>query len=62
MISVHRAAGVASGFIITKADIFPPVAARGAAQIALNITLPSLLFSKIVPAFTKDNIKALGEK
>ena len=56
-----RAAGVASGFIITKADIFPPIAARGAGQVALNITLPSLLFSKLVTAFTKDNIKAFGE-
>ncbi|KAJ6551977.1 auxin efflux carrier [Mycena capillaripes] len=48
------------GFIITKADIFPPVAARGTGQILLNITLPSLMFSKIVPAFTSQNISALG--
>ncbi|TFK48082.1 auxin efflux carrier [Heliocybe sulcata] len=48
------------GFAITKADIFPPVAARGAGQIALNITLPSLMFSKILPAFNSDNISALG--
>ncbi|KAF9023594.1 auxin efflux carrier [Hymenopellis radicata] len=51
---------VAGGFAITKADIFPAVAARGAAQIALNITIPSLMFSKIVPAFTSENIGALG--
>ncbi|KAL9710416.1 Protein M3 [Leucoagaricus gongylophorus] len=57
---IRLAAGVASGFIITKADIFPPIAARGAGQVALNITLPSLLFSKLVTAFTKDNIKAFG--
>ncbi|KAJ7474875.1 auxin efflux carrier transmembrane protein [Mycena latifolia] len=48
------------GFAITKADIFPPVAARGTGQILLNITLPSLMFSKIVPAFTSQNISALG--
>ncbi|KAG6813007.1 hypothetical protein H0H92_014744 [Tricholoma furcatifolium] len=48
------------GFILTKTDNFPPVAARGAGQIALNITLPCLMFSKIVPAFTADNISALG--
>ncbi|KAL5518362.1 ECM3_1 [Sanghuangporus vaninii] len=48
------------GFIITKADIFPPVAARGAGQIILNITLPALMFSKIVPAFTSDNVGSLG--
>ncbi|KAJ7471569.1 auxin efflux carrier transmembrane protein [Mycena galericulata] len=51
---------VGCGFAITKADIFPPVAARGTGQILLNITLPSLMFSKIVPAFTSQNISALG--
>ncbi|KAI5115335.1 hypothetical protein M0805_008880, partial [Coniferiporia weirii] len=50
----------AGGFIITKLDIFPLVAARGAGQIMLNITYPSLMFSKIVPAFTSENIGALG--
>ncbi|TDL22375.1 hypothetical protein BD410DRAFT_748622 [Rickenella mellea] len=49
-----------TGFLITKADIFPQVAARGAGQIMLNITIPSLMFSKIVPAFTPQNIGALG--
>ncbi|KDQ52951.1 hypothetical protein JAAARDRAFT_210200 [Jaapia argillacea MUCL 33604] len=48
------------GFAITKADIFPAVAARGAGQIMLNIALPCLMFSKIVPAFNSDNINALG--
>jgi len=52
---------VACGFVITKTDNFPTIAARGAGQIMLNITLPCLLFSKIVPAFTSDNIKALGK-
>ncbi|KAK7052600.1 auxin efflux carrier transmembrane protein [Favolaschia claudopus] len=51
---------VGCGFAITKADIFPAVAARGTGQILLNITLPSLMFSKIVPAFTSQNIQALG--
>ncbi|KAJ7606659.1 auxin efflux carrier [Roridomyces roridus] len=51
---------VGCGFAITKADIFPAVAARGTGQILLNITLPSLMFSKIVPAFTSQNISALG--
>lgn len=51
---------VACGFTITKADIFPTVAARGAGQIVLNITIPCLMFSKIVPAFNPDNARALG--
>ncbi|KAF8218069.1 auxin efflux carrier [Mycena galopus ATCC 62051] len=51
---------VAGGFAITKADLFPASAARGAGQIMLNIAVPSLMFSKIVPAFTSQNISALG--
>lgn len=49
-----------SGFILTKTDNFPAVAARGAAQIMLNIALPCLMFSKIVSAFSSDHISALG--
>ena len=51
---------IACGFGITKADIFPPVAASGAGQIVLSITLPCLMFSKIIPAFTAQNAGALG--
>ncbi|KAK0220435.1 auxin efflux carrier [Armillaria fumosa] len=51
---------VLGGFVITKADIFPAAAARGAGQIALNITMPCLMFSKMVPAFSSSNISVLG--
>ena len=51
---------VTCGFIITKVNYFPTVAARGAGQIVLNITVPCLMFSKIVPAFSPDNVRALG--
>jgi predicted permease len=51
---------VTCGFVITKVDLFPTVAARGAGQIVLNITIPCLMFSKIVPAFSPDNVQALG--
>ncbi|KAK0474151.1 auxin efflux carrier [Armillaria novae-zelandiae] len=51
---------VLGGFVITKADIFPAAAARGAGQIALNITMPCLMFSKLVPAFSSSNISVLG--
>ncbi|KAH8105071.1 auxin efflux carrier [Phellopilus nigrolimitatus] len=50
----------AFGFAITKADIFPLAASRGAGQIVLNVTLPCLMFSKIVPAFTPQNIDSLA--
>ncbi|KAK7463053.1 Protein M3 [Stygiomarasmius scandens] len=49
-----------SGFILTKLDLFPIVAARTLGQILLNVTLPSLMFSKMVPAFNSDNVSALG--
>ncbi|KAJ7718718.1 auxin efflux carrier transmembrane protein [Mycena maculata] len=51
---------VGCGFGITKADLFPAVAAQGTSQILLNIAYPSLMFSKIVPAFSIQNISALG--
>ncbi|KAG8981454.1 Protein M3 [Tulasnella sp. JGI-2019a] len=48
------------GIALTKYDLFGGVAARGAGQVIVNITLPSLLFSKIVPSFTSANIRELG--
>ncbi|KAJ7435271.1 auxin efflux carrier transmembrane protein [Mycena latifolia] len=48
------------GFLLTKADLFPAVAAQGTSQILLNITYPSLMFSKIVPSFSAQNISSLG--
>ncbi|RDB16541.1 hypothetical protein Hypma_002707 [Hypsizygus marmoreus] len=57
---IRLALVVASGFVLTKTDNFPPVAARGAGQVMLNIALPCLMFSKIVPAFDSGNVGALG--
>ncbi|KZT35078.1 hypothetical protein SISSUDRAFT_1071919 [Sistotremastrum suecicum HHB10207 ss-3] len=57
---IRLVATTASGYLITRADLFPTVAARGTGQVLLNITLPCLMFSKIVPAFTPENIAALG--
>ncbi|KAJ6570893.1 auxin efflux carrier [Mycena vulgaris] len=48
------------GFLLTKADLFPAVAAQGTSQILLNITYPSLMFSKIVPSFSVQNISTLA--
>ncbi|KAJ7075511.1 auxin efflux carrier transmembrane protein [Mycena belliarum] len=48
------------GFFLTKRDLFPAIAAQGTSQILLNITYPSLMFSKIVPSFTAQNIGSLG--
>lgn len=51
---------VGTGFALTKADLFPTEAARGAAQIALNISMPCLLFSRIVPSLNPQNIGSLA--
>ncbi|TFK97673.1 auxin efflux carrier [Pterulicium gracile] len=48
------------GYLITKMDLFPPIAARGAGQIMLLLLYPCLMFSKIVPAFGQENLPALG--
>ncbi|KIJ33030.1 hypothetical protein M422DRAFT_265058 [Sphaerobolus stellatus SS14] len=51
---------IGSGYILTKCDRLPPIAARGAGQIILNIALPSLFFSKIVPTFDSKNISSIA--
>ena len=47
------------GYYFARKDLFPQVATRGASQIAINLSLPPLIFSSIVPAFTKDNVSAI---
>ncbi|KAJ7279545.1 auxin efflux carrier [Mycena rebaudengoi] len=51
---------VAGGFVVTKLDLFPQAAAGGMGQIILNITQPCLMFSRIISAFTAQNISGLG--
>lgn len=41
-------------------DLFPPAASRGASQVTMNIALPALIFSSIVPAFTPSNVSAIA--
>ncbi|KAJ3555880.1 hypothetical protein NM688_g2340 [Phlebia brevispora] len=48
------------GYFLAKRDLFPPAASRGASQVTMNISLPALVFANIVPAFTPQNISALG--
>jgi len=40
--------------------MFPQAAAKGASLVTLNLALPALIFSSIVPAFTPANIYAIG--
>ncbi|BGP34061.1 Protein M3 [Rhodotorula toruloides] len=48
------------GFWLTRAGLFPVPASRGASVLILNVFLPNLLFSKIVPSITPENAKAIG--
>ncbi|KIY73826.1 auxin efflux carrier [Cylindrobasidium torrendii FP15055 ss-10] len=48
------------GFWVARKGLFPAAASRGASQITMNIALPALIFSNIVPAFNNDNIPAIG--
>ncbi|VDC03200.1 unnamed protein product [Peniophora sp. CBMAI 1063] len=51
---------IGAGFALTRADLFPVEAARGVGQMILNIVMPCLLFSRIVPAFDSQNVKNIG--
>ncbi|KAL8283723.1 hypothetical protein RQP46_005518 [Phenoliferia psychrophenolica] len=57
---IKLALPAAAGFALTRSDMFPVSGSRAASQIILNVTLPSLLFSKIVPSFNSTNISAFG--
>ncbi|KAG1880097.1 auxin efflux carrier [Suillus subluteus] len=51
---------VACGYGITWAGFFPAIATRGAVQVVLNITLPSLIFSRASSALNAENDAAFG--
>ncbi|KAK0442797.1 auxin efflux carrier [Desarmillaria tabescens] len=48
------------GFWLTRKGFFTSAASRGTSQVTMNVALPGLLFSNIVPAFNKQNVSAMG--
>ncbi|KAJ3758355.1 auxin efflux carrier [Lentinula raphanica] len=48
------------GYTIARIGLFPPAASRSSSQLTMNVALPCLIFSNIVPAFTPSNISAIG--
>ncbi|PBK87810.1 auxin efflux carrier [Armillaria gallica] len=48
------------GFWLTRKGFFTAAASRGTSQVTMNVALPGLLFSNIVPAFNKQNVSAMG--
>ena len=57
---IHSFISMFFGYYFARKDLFPRVATRGASQVAVNLALPPLIFSSIVPAFTEDNVSAIG--
>ncbi|KAF5391228.1 hypothetical protein D9757_003032 [Collybiopsis confluens] len=48
------------GYCVARMGYFPQSASKGASQVSMNLALPCLIFSNIVPAFTPSNISAIG--
>ena len=56
----RRFISIFCGYFLAKKNMFPAAASRGASQVTMNVSLPLLVFANIVPAFTPQNISALG--
>ncbi|CCL99484.1 uncharacterized protein FIBRA_01502 [Fibroporia radiculosa] len=48
------------GYFLGKSGKFSAEASKGASQVSMNVALPALIFSNVVPAFTPANVSALG--
>jgi len=47
-------------YLFSRSGLLPPAATRAASSITMNFSMPALIFASIVPAFTSENISALG--
>ena len=57
---VHRYLTILLGYIFARKGMFPQAAAKGASSVTLDLALPALIFSSIVPAFTAENVSEIG--
>lgn len=48
------------GWFLGKKGLFTAEASKGASQVSMNVSLPALIFANVVPAFTSQNVSALG--
>lgn len=48
------------GYVLARKGMFPAAASKGASQVTMNVSLPLLIFANIVPAFTPQNVSAMG--
>ena len=56
----HRYLTIFTGYFFARKDMFSQAAAKSTSLVTINLALPALLFSSIVPAFTAANISAIG--
>ena len=59
-LETYRYLPIFFGYLFARKDMFPHAAAKGASLVVLNLALPALIFSSIVPAFTAANVAAIG--
>ncbi|KAH8096605.1 auxin efflux carrier [Cristinia sonorae] len=52
--------GIFAGYFLARTGLFPKSASKGASEITMTVALPAMIFANIVPAFTPQNISALG--
>lgn len=51
---------IIAGYVLAKMGLFPKAASHGASQVTMNMALPALIFANVIPAFTPQNVGALG--
>ena len=59
-LGTHRYLTIFFGYFSARKNMFPQAAVKSASLITINLALPALLFSSIVPAFTAANISTIG--
>lgn len=55
-----RFLSIFAGYMLARMNLFSKAASKGASEVTMNVSLPALIFANIVPAFTPQNISALG--
>ena len=56
----HRYLTILFGYVFARRGMFSQAVAKGTSSITMNLALPALIFSSIVPAFTPAIIPAIG--
>ena len=57
---VRRYLTILPGYIFARKGLFPQATTKGTSSVIINLALPALIFSSIVPAFTTKNVSETG--